>query len=129
MQLLQSLLVSLITIIFDLAGDFGLLFFVFINVINIYSIWWLVPKNVQTKIQANLSQSGSLLRTLNIHRTIVNVGALVIPVGIILAPGPALWLKIISSILILVVSLYLIGSLWLFVTKGISVAIPPVKTI
>jgi hypothetical protein len=129
MQILLNLLSDLITIIFDIVGNLGLLFFLLINVVNIYSYWWAIPKNVQAKIRINPAQSEAFLRTLNIHRTIANVGVLIIPLGIVLAPGPALWLKVMSGTLILLVLVYLVGSLWLFITKGISVALPPIRAI
>ena len=124
----MQVLVNLITIIFDIVGNYGLLVFVVIGMVNIYNYWWTTPKNVQAKIEIDPTQSESLLRTLNIHRTIANLGVLIFPLGILLAPDPALWLKTISGIIVVLVGAYLIGSLWFIATKGISVALPPIKT-
>ena len=109
-------IINFIISVHERTGNFGLVFFLIIIVINLYSFWWWLPRSLRASEMAfskiNVSQYN-----LRVYWGIANGIFGVILAGIILAPEPNLWLKIFSGIVFIVVVMTLVYSIWLLVNK------------
>ena len=109
--------IDYVIIIFERTGDFGLIFFLGILIINLYSAWYAIPKKMQSKIQINPTKLRASQQALSTLQTVINIVSSIFLIGIVLAPGPALWLKMFSGILAAITFLLLMFSIWLLINK------------
>ncbi len=99
-------------------GDIGLFFFLIIIAINLFGIWLVLPKRVQHQIAANPNKAVMLQRTLHLHQIIVLLISGIFSLGVVVAPEPALWLKIFSSVFAMFIFTSLVYSIWLLIIGG-----------
>jgi hypothetical protein len=101
---------NFVTIIYERSGDFGLTFFLVILIINLYSFWGSIPKRIETHVTPDKLRASHIV--LNLLRILLSLAFGIFSLAIVLAPGPALWLKIFGAILTGVLFILLLSAMW-----------------
>ena len=115
---MSNSIVNFITIMHERVGDLGLTFFLSIAIIDMYWLWWLIPKQIETRV--NPSKLRNSLVVLNVLRILLGIVFGMFSYSIMLTPGPALWLKILSSTLTIVLLISVLISIWFLKTSRLD---------
>lgn len=112
--------IDFVAAVYDLVGDLGLAYFLVIVIINIYYFCWQLPRKLQSR--GNTDSAEARTRSLNI-RIFFGLPSLIFGTfiaAILIVPGPALWIKLLSVTVFIVLLMCFVTSIWLFISTKIS---------
>lgn len=98
-----SLLVSFVNMVYELAGDFGLAFFLFIVSVNVYHFHWQLPQKIQVSATPSFEEAKSRSLRVKLYSTLPLLILGFFVVGMLIIPGPVLWLKVLAGSICLLI--------------------------
>jgi hypothetical protein len=111
-----SRLTNLIQMVYELAGDFGLVFFLFIIVVDLYTFHWQLPKKIIATTSDPIKARNRVLH-IKFYSTIPLIILGLFAFGILFVVGPPLWLKVLAGLVSVVVVGCVIGVIWQFISS------------
>ena len=107
-------MISLVNLVYELVGNFGLAFFLFIVSTNLYHFHWLIPRKIRDSATPSLAQAKLRSLRVMLYSSIPLLILGFFVVGILIISGPALWIKVWSGLICLLILSSIFSAAWQF---------------
>lgn len=111
-EIVYQFFVYIVSIIYPLSGDWGLLIFLIIGIFNLHTWWVIAPQKMKQSPNIKLSP-----KSLNGIQILASFYCCHFSAGTILLSGPSIWLKGVSVVLLVVSMVLFAISSRLLITK------------
>ncbi len=92
-------------IITDIAGDLSLAFIISIMLLNLYILWWRIPRRYSVLRESTPSR-------IQLDRLIIGLTLIIISFGVFFVEGVSVWLRIFSGLSFLLAFISIGGALY-----------------